>query len=120
MDRNSFAPTLTRRNFIVTLAPAAGGLAVGIGPRPAQATTVAAQPWDQNAYDPHEIDAWIAIDPDDSVLIRYQRSEMGQGSMTALPMIINEELQCDWSKVRIEYASPNRNLREKKGLGGLF
>ena len=57
---------------------------------------------------PHEIDAWIAIDPDDSILIRYQRAEMGQGSMTALPMIVTEELQCDWSKVRdrIRLAQP--------------
>jgi isoquinoline 1-oxidoreductase beta subunit len=122
MDGNSFAPTLTRRHFIVCIATAAGGLAVGVGaaPRRAQATTVGAQPWDENAYDPHEIDAWIAIDPDDSVLIRYQRAEMGQGSMTALPMIINEELQCDWSKVRIEYASPNRNIRENKVYGDMF
>jgi isoquinoline 1-oxidoreductase subunit beta len=122
VDGNSIAPTLTRRNFIVSIATAAGGVAIGIGvsPRRAQATTVAADPGDQNAYDPHEIDAWIAIDPDDSVLIRYQRSEMGQGSMTALPMIINEELQCDWSKVRIEYASPNRNIRENKVYGDMF
>ncbi len=80
-----------------------------------------AQPWnDDHAYDAHEIDAWIAIDPDDSILIRYQRSEMGQGSMTALPMMITEELQCDWSKVRIEYASPNRNVRENKVYGDMF
>ena len=102
---------------------AAGGFVIGISALPhlANAVTVAAQPWnDDNAHDPHEIDAWIAIEPDDSVLIRYQRSEMGQGSMTALPMIINEELQADWSKVRIEYASPNRNLREKKVYGDMF
>ena len=87
----------------------------------AEAATVTAQPWnDDNGYAPNEIDAWIAIDPDDSILIRYQRSEMGQGSMTALPMIINEELQADWSKVRIEYASPNRNLRENKVYGDMF
>jgi isoquinoline 1-oxidoreductase beta subunit len=115
--------TLTRRHFILTGATAAGGLMIGIGAEQgfAEAATVVAQPWnDDNAYAANEIDAWIAIDPDDSILIRYQRSEMGQGSMTALPMIITEELQCDWSKVRIEYASPNRNVRENKVYGDMF
>src|SRR5580692_4032487 len=120
MHGSRVASTLSRRHFILTAATAAGGFMIGIGatPRPAQAATVPGQPWnDDNAYAANEIDAWIAIDPDDSVLIRYQRSEMGQGSMTALPMIITEELQCDWSKVRIEYASPNRNVRENKVYG---
>jgi isoquinoline 1-oxidoreductase beta subunit len=114
---------LTRRHFILTATSAAGGLMIGIGAAPAiaEAATVVAQPWnDDNAYAANEIDAWIAIDPDDSISIRYQRSEMGQGSMTALPMMINEELHADWSKVRIEYASPNRNLRENKVYGGMF
>jgi len=115
--------TLSRRHFILTAATAAGGFMIGIGAAPgrASAATVTAQPWnDDNAYAANEIDAWIAIDPDDSILIRYQRSEMGQGSMTAVPMMIAEELQCDWSKVRIEYASPNRNLRENKVYGPMF
>jgi len=117
----TFTSRLTRRHFIVTGATAAGGLMIGLAPRSARAATVAAQPWnDDHAYAPNEIDAWIAIDPDDSILIRYQRSEMGQGSMTAVPMMIAEELQCDWSKVRIEYASPNRNIRENKVYGGMF
>jgi len=122
MDRLT-ASKLTRRHFIVTAATAAGGFAIGlsIAPRTARAATVVAQPWnDDHAYDPHEIDAWVAIDPDDSILIRYQRAEMGQGSMTALPMMVAEELQCDWSKVRIEYASPNRNIRESKVYGDMF
>src|SRR5580704_17370063 len=109
MNAHHTGSALTRRHFIVTAVTAAGGFAIGIGAAPGSArpATVAAQPWnDDNAYNEHEIDAWIAIDPDDSILIRYSRSEMGQGSMTALPMIIAEELQCDWSKVRIEYASP--------------
>jgi len=117
------ASKLTRRHFIFTAATVAGGFAIGISaaPRQARAATVVGQPWnDDHAYAPHDIDAWIAIDPDDSILIRYQRSEMGQGSMTALPMIITEELQCDWSKVRIEYASPNRNIRENKVYGDMF
>jgi isoquinoline 1-oxidoreductase beta subunit len=114
---------LTRRHFILTATSTAGGLMIGIGAAPAiaEAATVVAQPWNEdNAYAANEIDAWIAIDPDDSILIRYQRSEMGQGSMTALPMIITEELHCDWSKVRIEYASPNRNIRENKVYGDMF
>ncbi len=114
---------LTRRHFILTATSAAGGLMIGIGAAPAvaEAATVVAQPWNEdNAYAANEIDAWIAIDPDDTILIRYQRSEMGQGSMTALPMIVTEELHCDWSKVRVEYASPNRNVRENKVYGDMF
>jgi isoquinoline 1-oxidoreductase beta subunit len=111
---------LTRRRFILTATSAAGGLMIGVGAAPAiaEAATVVAQPWNEdNAYAANEIDAWIAIDPDDSILIRYPRSEMGQGSMTALPMILTEELHCDWSKVRVEYASANRNVRENKIYG---
>jgi isoquinoline 1-oxidoreductase subunit beta len=111
------APALSRRHFILTAATAAGGFMIGIGAAPhvAQAATVPGQPWDTDSgYSPNDIDAWIAIDPDDSILIRYQRSEMGQGSMTALPMIVTEELHCDWAKVRVEYASANRDIREKK------
>jgi isoquinoline 1-oxidoreductase subunit beta len=116
------ASTLSRRHFILTTASAAGGLMVGIvaAPGSAAAAIVSAQPWNDNDYAPHEIDAWIAINPDDSILIRYQRSEMGQGSMTALPMMITEELQCDWSKVRIEYASANRSVRENRVYGNMY
>jgi isoquinoline 1-oxidoreductase beta subunit len=114
---------LTRRHFILTATSAAGGLMIGVGAAPAiaEAATVVAQPWNEdNAYAANEIDAWIAIDPDDSILIRYPRSEMGQGSMTALPMILTEELHCDWSKVRVEYASANRNVRENKLYGPMI
>jgi isoquinoline 1-oxidoreductase subunit beta len=120
--RATSVASLSRRHFIVTAAPVAGGLLVGIviAPGKAGAAAISKQPWTDNDYAPHEMDAWIAIDPDDSILMRYQRSEMGQGSMTALPMIIAEELQCDWSKVRIEYASANRNAREHRIYGDMF
>jgi isoquinoline 1-oxidoreductase beta subunit len=116
------AATYSRRYFILTAVSAAGGMVLGItaAPEVAHAATISKQPWTDTDHVPHEIDAWIAIDPDDSILIRYQRSEMGQGSMTALPMIITEELQCDWSKVRIEYASANRSVREKRVYGDMF
>src|ERR1039458_4144600 len=122
MGGTRVAATQSRSDFIVAAVSAAGGLLVGIGaaPRSARAAAISDKPWNDKEYAPNEIDAWIAIDPDDSDLIRYQRSEMGQGSMTALPMIIAEELQCDWSKVRIEYASANRNHRENKVYGDMF
>jgi isoquinoline 1-oxidoreductase beta subunit len=123
MRGNHVVSTLNRRHFILTAATAAGGFMIGIGaaPRQAQAAIVSRQPWsDDDGYAANELDAWIAIDPDDSILIRYQRSEMGQGSMTALPMIIAEELQCDWSKVRIEYASSNRSVRENRVYGDMY
>src|SRR6202163_2135420 len=122
MDGTRVAVTLNCRDFILAAASVAGGLWVGIGAAPigARAAAISEQPWNDNDYAPHEIDAWIAINPDDSILIRYQRSEMGQGSMTALPMMITEELQCDWSKVRIEYASSNRNLRENRVYGNMY
>jgi isoquinoline 1-oxidoreductase beta subunit len=123
MHGTHVASNLSRRHFILIAATAAGGFMIGIStaPRAAHAATVTAQPWDtDNGYSSNDIDAWIAMDPDDSILIRYQRSEMGQGSMTALPMMIAEELQCDWAKVRIEYASANRNIRENKVYGDMF
>src|ERR1700734_249964 len=122
MRGTGVASTLNRRDFILTAVSVAGGLIIGIGaaPRSARAAAISERPWNDSEYAPHEIDAWIAIDPDDSVLIRYQRSEMGQGSMTALPMMITEELQCDWSKVRIEYASSNRSVRENRVYGNMY
>ena len=61
MHGTSVTSALTRRHFILTSATAAGGFAIGISglPRLAQAATVTAQPWDDNAYDEHEIDAGI-------------------------------------------------------------
>ena len=103
---------LSRRSFIVGLS-AAGGLAIGVAiPGLAKALSLAPEPWSKDAPTPSEVNAWILIEPDDSVVIRFARSEIGQGSFTALPMIVAEELQCDWSKVRAEYASANRQVRE--------
>ena len=59
---------LSRRHFILTAATAAGGFMIGIGaaPHAADAATVPGQPWDtESGYSPNDIDAWIAIDPDD-------------------------------------------------------
>ena len=61
-----------------------------------------------------EVNAWLIIGSDDTVTIRVAQSEMGQGVFTSMPMIVAEELACDWTKVRAEYASANRSLRQNR------
>ncbi len=61
---------------------------------------------------PNEISAWIVIDPDETITIRIPHAEMGQGAATSNPMLVAEELECDWAKIKGEFASPNRNVRE--------
>ena len=73
---------------------------------------VPAQLWYREALVP-EINAWITIAPDDTVTMRINQTEIGTGVLTSNSMIVAEELQCDWNKVRVEYASANRNVREK-------
>ena len=92
---------LTRREFIKVSAAVGGGLLIGIqldGATPAAAAAV------DTAFAPN---VWLTITPDDVVSIRVASSEMGQGVMTALPMLIAEELDADWDKVQAEFAPVN-------------
>lgn len=97
---------IDRRSFLVSVTAAGGALTLGFGVRPAPAGDAAP-----------EITAWIVIGRDDTVTIRVVRSEMGQGTLTALPMLVAEELQCDWSKVRAELPRPDENLRRNRVWG---
>ena len=113
--------TFSRRQFVTTAVTAAGGFALGVGfVSPGNAATLGARPWNDDATNlPGEINAWVVIQPDDTVIIRYGRAEMGQGSFTTLPQIVTEELECDWAFVKPEYASANRNFRQNKVYGSL-
>ncbi len=77
--------------------------------------------WPQSAAaaDSTEVNAWIEIHPDESVVIRYARTEMGQGSRTSAPMLIAEELEVDWKKVRIVDVPAHDNLRRKRVYGDM-
>ena len=66
-----------------------------------------------------EISHWIVIDPDETVRIRIARSELGQGSFTGLAMLVAEELECDWDKVRAEYADVNEHVRRNRIFGAM-
>ena len=113
------APALTRRAFVKASAAAAGGLALGFH-LPAAAAKHG--PWEAGETGT-EINAWLVIAPDDTVTIRVAQSEMGEGVFTAMPMIVAEELDCDWTKVQAEYASANRSVTnnrvyQRMGTGG--
>ena len=115
---------ISRRAFIAASLSAAGGLVVAVTAPAFGAAALHPEPWGpEGARDPGEINAFVVIEPDDSVLLRIAKSEMGQGVMTSLAMIVAEELECDFAKVRVEYASANRNVAENSpyrsmGTGG--
>ena len=66
-----------------------------------------------------EVNAWILVHPDDRVVIRIARSEMGQGTFTALAQLVAEELDCDWARVSAEFASPNEHFRRNRVWGSM-
>ena len=97
----SASTDISRRDFLTTSAAAGAGLAIGFhiptrgrfGPTPAA---------------PFAPNAWLRINPDESVLVVVDRSEMGQGVTTSLPMLLAEELEADWSKIKIEFAPADK------------
>ena len=103
-------PKLDRRAFLMSAAAAGGALTLGFAIPLGRARADDAAP---------EITAWIVIAPDDRVTIRIARSEMGQGITTALPMLVAEELGCDWSKVQTEFVAPEENLRRSRAWGDM-
>jgi isoquinoline 1-oxidoreductase beta subunit len=64
-----------------------------------------------------EVNAWVVIRPDETVVIRIMRSEMGQGSLTGLAQLVAEELDCDWSRVTTEFPTPGENLARNRVWG---
>jgi isoquinoline 1-oxidoreductase beta subunit len=104
---------VNRREFLATVAAAHGAFVLGFWvPSRAEAQTKPPAAWYEEPAVP-EVNAWIVIAPDDTVTVRIAQTELGQGVWTSNAMMVCEELQCDWSKVRPQYASANRDAREK-------
>jgi isoquinoline 1-oxidoreductase beta subunit len=100
---------VSRRNFLAGSAAAAGGLSLGFHiPFGLEAAAQATTP---------ELNAWVVVKPDDTVVIRIARVEMGQGSLTGLAQLVAEELECDWSKVTTEYPTPGQNVARNRVWG---
>ena len=104
--------TMKRRDFLKVSATAAGALALEFC-LPVATARAAPQ------AGVTEVNAWIVIHPDDRVVIRIARSEMGQGTFTALAQLVAEELDCDWAKVSAEFASPNEHIRRNRIWGSM-
>ena len=109
----NYVPQINRRSFVVSAAAFGGGLALGMD-IPLGPTVVRA------ADGSPELTAWVVIKPDDGVVIRIARSEMGQGSMTGLAQLVAEELECDWSKVSGEFPTPGQNVARNQVWGRMF
>jgi len=103
-------PNINRRAFLVGSGVA--GLALGFHiPFPDGAAAQVAAP---------EVNAWVVVKPDESVVIRVARSEMGQGTLTGLCQMVAEELECDWAKVGYEFPTPGQNVARKRVWADFF
>src|SRR5690348_2133649 len=103
MSRLSFS----RRNFLRTGATAAGGLLIGFK-LPVRAQSAA----------PLKLNAWVHVGADDLVTLFIHKAEMGQGTVTSLSMLLAEELECDWKKIRTEFPGINREYGGNQGVVG--
>ncbi len=108
MNTHSMTTDLQRRHFLKVTGGTTAGLSLGFF-----------VPERASAANAPRLNVWVEIEPNDAIVIRYARAEMGQGSMTSAPMIIAEELDADWKKVRVEYATAHENLRTKRAYGDM-
>jgi isoquinoline 1-oxidoreductase subunit beta len=92
---------LSRRNFLKTSAAVTGGLVIGFVMPRGMGRAFAQAP---QAAKPVPPNAFLRIDKDGTVTVMVKHLEFGQGVNTSLPMILCEELECDWAKVRYELA----------------
>ena len=109
-DSDGESATVSRRGLLKTGAVAGGGFFIAWGLNANGALAAGASPMELNAY--------IRIMPDGAVTILGKNPEIGQGIKTSLPMIIAEELDADWSKVRIETAPTDQAKYGQQWAGG--
>src|SRR5215470_7837639 len=106
----NFDTDISRRQLML----GAAGLtfALAIGPEIAGNARAAAGP--------AQLSPWVTIAPDGTITIMSPATEMGQGSMTSIPLIFAEELDADWSKVRVVPAPPIDAIYGNPGFGGMM
>src|SRR5262244_1162358 len=102
---------LSRRQVMIGAAGLSFAFALG---SKADAATLASEGAGK-AFNP-----WVSIAPDGTITIMSAATEMGQGSMTSLPLIIAEELDADWNKVKIVPAPVDEKIYGNPGFGGMM
>jgi len=116
---NTNTTNTSRRHFIVGSSAIATGLAIGFDFSFISSAN-AAMGTGETAMTPlatPEIGVWVVVKPNDDIVVRIVRSEMGQGTITGLAQMVAEELQCDWKKVSYDYPSPGESLKRKQAWG---
>src|SRR5438067_8726972 len=100
-NQASVATTVSRRSFVEGAAALTFAFAFG---------GVARVPEALGAMPGAKLNAWVTIGTDNTITILCPMAEMGQGVLTSLPLILAEELDADWSKVKTDFAPPNPKL----------
>lgn len=115
--------TLTRRQFIKM---AGTGLAIAVAATPSGFRLLSAAEEMENNGAAFRPSVWLEVRPDNSVLVTVNKSEMGQGVYTSLPMIVADELDADWKQVRMEpapagdaYKDPNWGTQSTGGSSSI-
>ncbi|HEX4596601.1 MAG TPA: molybdopterin cofactor-binding domain-containing protein [Burkholderiaceae bacterium] len=116
------ATKIDRRSFLLRSAALGGGFALGFnipfgGPKESLAAEAGLPAVAHGAEASAEVNAWVVIHPDETVVVRIARSEMGQGTLTGLAQLVAEELECDWDRVTTEFPSPAQNVARKRVWG---
>lgn len=114
-QNNQVVENASRRRFIIDTSVVGSGLMLGIGSFSASATPH--NPNTMMSATSPEVNAWVNIKPDDTVVIRIVRSEMGQGTRTGLAQLVAEELECNWKKIITESPTPGQSLSRKRVWG---
>ena len=114
------AVLLTRRTFLKVTVAAGGGMLHRL-PHPGSAVRVrSSRSPGPSLPQGAEINAWLAIDAAGNVTIRVPHTEQGQGALTSVAMMIAEELDVHWARVRAVFADANRHLRNGKEYVTMF
>ncbi|MEK6479976.1 xanthine dehydrogenase family protein molybdopterin-binding subunit [Catalinimonas sp. 4WD22] len=111
---NTKSSGISRRKFLTK----AGGVTIGITAYSFTSRLTSASPNSEKKTETSELTAWVRIEPDGQITIYNPAAEMGQGTMTALPVIVAEEMDADWSKVRIENAPIEPDIYGLERWGG--